>query len=90
MFKYRFHKSNYHAAEPLDQKYQQVSIPIYEYEEILKDYGFIRCHQSHLVNVRHIKSWKREYGDFLLLYDGTELPISRGKRARVREILNSI
>jgi len=26
------------------------SKPIYEYEEILQDYGFIKCHQSHLVN----------------------------------------
>lgn len=24
--------------------------PIYEYEELLSNYGFIRCHQSHLVN----------------------------------------
>ena len=34
-----------------------VSKPIYEYEELLADYGFIRCHQSHLVNKKFIKSW---------------------------------
>lgn len=27
-----------------------VSKPIFEYEELLSDFGFIRCHQSHLVN----------------------------------------
>lgn len=67
-----------------------VSKPIYEYEEILRGYGFIRCHQSHLVNVRFIKSWKKEYGDFLLLFDGTEIPISRGKRDSVKELLNTL
>jgi two-component system LytT family response regulator len=60
---------------------------IYEYEEILKDYGFLRCHQSHLVNKRFIKSWKKEYGDFLLLTDGKEVPISRGKKDYIKKAL---
>jgi two-component system, LytTR family, response regulator len=60
--------------------------PIYEYEEILKDYGFIRCHQSHMVNKRYIKSWKKESGDFLLLTDGTEVPVSRGKKEEVKKV----
>ena len=61
--------------------------PIYEYEEILKDYGFIRCHQSHLVNKRFIKSWKKEYGDFLLLSNGNEIPVSRNKKESVKKAL---
>jgi len=61
--------------------------PIYEYEEILKDYGFIRCHQSHLVNKRFIKSWKKEYGDFLLLSNGNEIPVSRNKKDGVKKAL---
>ncbi|WP_315824277.1 LytTR family DNA-binding domain-containing protein [Paraflavitalea speifideaquila] len=31
------------------------SRPIFEYEELLKGYGFIRCHQSHLVNKKYVK-----------------------------------
>jgi two-component system LytT family response regulator len=86
----RCQSSNNYTTFFLKEEELVVSKPIYEYEEILKDYGFIRCHQSHLVNVRHIKSWKKEYGDFLLLYDGTELPVSRGKRDSVREVLNTM
>lgn len=85
----RCQSSNNYTTFFLKDEELVVSKPIYEYEEILKDYGFIRCHQSHLVNIRYIKSWKKEYGDFLLLYDGTELPISRGKKDCVREALNT-
>ena len=63
--------------------------PIYEYEELLKDFGFIRCHQSHLVNKRFIKGWKKDYGDHLLLYNGTEVPISRNKKQLVKSEMDS-
>jgi len=64
-----------------------VSRPIFEYADILKDYGFIRCHQSHLVNKAFIKSWVRESGQFLLLQNGTEIPISRNKKNLLAEAL---
>lgn len=62
--------------------------PIYEYEELLGGHGFLRCHQSHLVNKRWVKSWKKEYGDYLRLTDGTEVPISRGKKEAMKRALN--
>jgi two-component system, LytTR family, response regulator len=64
-----------------------VSRPIYSYEEILTDYGFIRCHQSHLVNVDYVKSWVKTEGEYLLLHNGNQIPISRGKRNIVSNAL---
>lgn len=64
-----------------------VSKPIYEYDELLSNNGFLRCHQSHLVNQSFIRSWQKEYGDFLLLTDGTQVPISRGKKELVKKAL---
>ena len=64
-----------------------VSKPIYEYEELLADYGFIRCHQSHLVNKKFIKSWLKKEGDLLLLEEGTEVPVSRQKKEMVKRLL---
>lgn len=61
--------------------------PIYEYEEILKKYGFIRCHQSHLINKKYVKSWIKEDGDRLLLLNGEEIPISRNKKDMVKNAL---
>lgn len=82
--------NNYSTFFLADGESMVVCKPIYEYEEILKDFGFIRCHQSHLVNKKFIKSWKKDYGDHLLLYNGTEIPISRSKKEMVRHELDSV
>jgi two-component system LytT family response regulator len=65
-----------------------VSKPIYEYEALLADYQFIRCHQSHIVNTKLIKSWIKTDGGHLLLYDKTEIPVSRQKREQVRALFS--
>jgi two-component system, LytTR family, response regulator len=72
-----------------DRKKLTVSRPIYEYEELLKEYGFIRCHQSHLVNLNYISSWRKEDGGQLILEDGSTIPVSRSKRDIVFEKLIS-
>ena len=62
------------------------SKPIYKYEEMLSDYGFIRCHQSHLVNKKFIKSWVKELGGYLLLDDLSQIPISLQKREYIKSL----
>ena len=81
--------NNYSTFYLQDGEQLLVCRPIYEFEEILKDYGFIRCHQSHLVSKKFIKSWKKEYGDFLLLMNGNEVPISRNKKEAVKKALET-
>lgn len=80
--------NNYTAFYLADGESLLVCRPIYEYDELLKSHDFIRCHQSHLVNKAFIRSWKKEFGDFLVLTDGSELPISRGKKDALRKALN--
>ena len=63
------------------------SKPIYEYEEILQEYGFVRCHQSHLVNKYFIKSLIKEDGGYLLLEDNSRVPLSRQKRDAIKAAL---
>jgi two-component system, LytTR family, response regulator len=65
-----------------------VSKPIYVYEELLNDYGFIRCHQSHLVNKSFIKSWVKTDSGYLLLEDGMQVPISKNKREAIKKALD--
>jgi len=81
--------NNYTTFFLADATQLLVCKPIYEFEEILKDYGFLRCHQSHLVNRTYIKSWKKEQGDSLLLSDGAEIPVSRGKKDEIKKALHS-
>lgn len=63
-----------------------VSRPIYFYEELLQDYNFIRCHQSHLVNKKYIISLVKEDGGYLLLKDKTQLPISKQKKEIIKTL----
>jgi len=76
--------NNYTTFFLLEGESLVVSKPIYEFQDLLKDYGFVRCHQSHLVNRKFVKSWKKEYGDFLLLTNGSEVPVSRNKREQIK------
>ena len=66
-----------------------VSKPIYEYDELLNPYGFLRCHQSHLVNRRYVKRLLRQDNGYLLLEDNTRIPVSRTKKDIVRAQLGS-
>ena len=59
-----------------------------EISEILQAHGFIRTHQSHLVNAEGVKSLLREDGGALLLTDGTKIPISRNNREMVKATLS--
>lgn len=63
------------------------TVPLYEYDEMLSIYGFIRCHQSHLVNKKHVKSLLKEDNYTLLLYDQVRIPVSRNKKDLVKKAL---
>ena len=60
-----------------------ISKTLKEYEEMLIDFGFIRVHQSHLVNSNHIKSYQKSDGGYITMYDGAVIPISRTKRNEI-------
>lgn len=60
------------------------------YSELLKKQGFIRVHQSHLVNLKYVKEFIKSDGGYLVLKDNTTVPVSVRKRTEVIEALNSI
>lgn len=83
--------NNYTSFFLLDGTIHVISKPIYEYEELLKPYGFLRCHQSHLVNKYHVKSILNEDGGYFLIAHSLEkVPISKQKRAFVKSQFESI
>lgn len=64
-----------------------VSKVLKEYSELLEANGFIRTHQSHLVNLAYIKSWLREDGGMLLMENGVKIPVSRLHKDKVIQAL---
>jgi two-component system LytT family response regulator len=53
---------------------------IKHYEEILAPYGFIRCHQSYLINSNFITSYNKKEGGSITMCNQVEIPISRNKK----------
>lgn len=60
------------------------------FADLLKNYQFIRVHQSHLVNVSYIKEFIKSDGGYLVLKNKTTIPVSVRKRPEVIEALNTI
>lgn len=61
-----------------------------EFEEMLKDHQFLRVHQSHLVNTSCIKEFVKGDGGYLVMNDGSNVPVSTRKRNSVVEALNAL
>ena len=65
-----------------------ISRPLYEYDELLAPYGFIRCHQSHLVNKMHVASILNEDSGYLIMNFTTQkIPIAKQRKAQVVGLL---
>ena len=64
-----------------------ISKTIKEYEELLKPYGFLRTHQSHLVNKACIKRFDKSEGGMLILDNNDSVPVSQRKKEHIIEML---
>lgn len=53
------------------------------------DSRFVRTHQSHIVNLDFIKAFNKTEGGYLVLQDGTEIPVSVRKRSQLIDRLKS-
>jgi len=67
-----------------------VSKGLSEYVDVLENYGFIRPHQSHLVNLNFIKKLDKSDGGYLILKDKSEVPVSARKKQQIIDILNRL
>ena len=52
-----------------------------EFDKLLQEHGFIRVHQSHLVNTEQIKEFVKVDGGYLMMVDGTKVAVSVRKKA---------
>lgn len=65
-----------------------ISKTLKEYEELLAEHNFERIHQSHLINLKYLKSYIKKDGGYVVMADGSKLAISQRKRERLQNILN--
>lgn len=70
-----------------NQKRLFVTKTLKGFEQILKDQGFIRCHQSHLINGNYIREFIKTDGGYLVLTDETKIPVAVRRKQQVMEWL---
>lgn len=66
-----------------------VAKTLVEFEDLLKEYSFIRVHKTHLVNLKHVLVFVKTDGGVLQLSNGDEVAVSRRRRELVLEILKA-
>jgi len=66
-----------------------VSQSLKEFDSQLSPSGFMRVHQSHLVNLKHITGYKKKT-NMLLLEGDLQIPVSQQKKTKVMDYLNSL
>lgn len=79
--------SNYTSFFLSDGKKIMVSRTIKEFDTLLSSSGMIRVHQSHLVNVNHIDRFVKKDGGWVMLKNGTKIPVSPNLKKQVLKAL---
>jgi len=67
-----------------------VSKTIKHFEELLSSHNFLRTHQSHLINLAHIKKYVKGDGGYVIMSDDSSVLISRRKKDDFLEKLSNI
>lgn len=61
-----------------------------EFDKMLSEHGFIRIHQSHLINTNFVKEYVKIDGGYLVMTDGSNVPVSTRKKNNVMEMISNL
>jgi len=81
---------NYTTFFFTDQTKLLVTKTLKEYDKLLADCGFVRVHQSHLINLKHVKEYVKVDGGYLVMKDKYKVPVSVRKRSLVVKMLERL
>ena len=73
-----------------DKTKLMVTKTLKEYDDLLSPLGFIRVHQSHLINAKLVKEFIKSDGGYLMMKDGSNVPVSTRKKQAVVEALSQL
>lgn len=74
-----------------DKKQHIVSRPLSRFEEVLEGKGFLRVHDSHLINLNHLKRYAREgKAAEIVLSDDSKVPVSSRRKDTVNAIFRNL
>jgi two-component system LytT family response regulator len=67
-----------------------VSKTLKEYEELLGEFGFMRVHQSHLINTDFMERYQKAEGGSVVMKDETIIPVALRKRDALLKLLEDM
>lgn len=72
--------SNYTSLMLKDKQKVIASRTLKEIEEMLDEYSFLRVHHSFLVNLNEVDKYIKGEGGYLMMSDGSTVPVSRSRK----------
>ena len=81
---------NYTTVHLVGNQEILVSKPIGMFDDMVGSSGFYRAHNSYLVNLDHVSKFIRGEGGYLVMDDGTSVPVSRNKKEELLNVLSKI
>ena len=78
---------NYTMFHFSDKTRLLVTRTLKEYDELLSPHDFLRLHQSHLINSRYVKEYIKSDGGYLVLKEGSTVPVSTRRKSVVMEMI---
>ncbi len=82
--------SNYTTFFLNGQKNLLASKTLKEFDTMLEGYSFLRIHKSHLVNVNYLKKYVQTDGGYLILEDGSRIPVANRKKEQLMTLLKNL
>jgi len=83
-------EKNYTHFFMSDRDMITVSKTLKEFNELLVDYSFYRVHQSHLVNLAHVKRYDKQEGGHLVMDDSSTVPVSFRKKEELMKVFKRL
>lgn len=82
--------SNYTTFFLNNEKSLLASKTLKEFDMMLEGYNFNRVHKSHLVNMNYLKKYVQTDGGYLVLEDGSKIPVANRKKEQLVSILKNL
>lgn len=80
--------SNYTEFHLIDKKTILSSYTLKQYDEILTAQSFFRTHRSYLINLAHVKAYRKGEGGEIVMSNGHEVELSRAHKDEFLHLLN--
>jgi two-component system LytT family response regulator len=81
--------SNYSTIHLIANKIV-VTKTLKELEYLLEPYNFIRIHNSHLINIAHLKTYLKGEGGTVIMSNGSSVNVSRSRKVGLLERLGNL